>query len=210
MSRKPLAVLAASVTILVAAGVALAHDGGPGTMQSVSAGFDATTVSNLESRTCTGGDGSYTMTKATYTGAATSDDARLNGTVTVKAHTLYNTTTNLGVVDGKFRVEGTSGRSEGHFRAVDNNGTLTGWTDGHVGDPHAKLLGTLAATFDPATGFQGAQLGTGSPAGAALLVSGHCQDSGDDNGGHGDNGHKSHGSKGKAGKHGKHGKHKRR
>ena len=202
MSRKPLAALAASVTILVAAGVALAH-GSPGTMQSVSASFDATTVSNLVSRTCTGGDGTYTMTKATYTGAATSDDTRLNGTLTVKARTVYNTTTNLGVVDGKFRVEGTSGRSEGHFRAVDNNGTLTGWTDGHVGDPHAKLLGSLAVTtFDPATGFQGAQLGTGSPAGAALLVSGHCQGEGDDNGGHGD---KSHGSKGKSGKH-KHGK----
>jgi hypothetical protein len=189
MSRKPLAALAASVTILVAAGVALAH-GSPGTMQSVSASFDATTVSNLVSRTCTGGDGTYTMTKATYTGAAASDDTRLNGTLTVKARTVYNATTNLGVVDGKFRVEGTNGRSEGHFRAVDNNGTLTGWTDGHVGGPHAKLLGSLAVdTFDPATGFQGAQLGTGSPAGAALLVTGGCQDSG-----HGD---RSHGSKGK-------------
>ena len=107
MSRKPLAALAASVTVLVAAGVALAHGGGPATTQSVSAAFDATTVSKLTSRTCTGGDGSYTMTKATYTGTATSTDARFAGTVTVKAHTLYNTDTNLGTVDGRFRIEST-------------------------------------------------------------------------------------------------------
>jgi len=198
MSRKPLAALAASVTVLVAAGVALAHGGGPATTQSVSAAFDATTVSKLASRTCTGGDGSYTMTKATYTGTATSTDARFAGTVTVKAHTLYNTDTNLGTVDGRFRIESTGGRSEGHFRAVDNDGTLSGMTDGHAGDPHAKLLGTLSATFDPETGFQGAQLGDGSVTGAAVLTTGRCE---------GPKGDKPpHGKKGKSGKKGKHGK----
>jgi hypothetical protein len=198
MSRKPLAALAASVTVLVAAGIAFAHGGGPGSIQPVSATFDATTVANLESGACTGADGTYTRTKATYTGTAVSTDSRLNGTLTVRARTLYNSTTNLGLVDGRFRVENTDGRTEGSFVGVDDNGTLSGYVSGHGRRGWAKLMGPLSATFDAATGFQGGQLGSGASPGTAVFALGRC-DNGNGDDSHGD---KPNGSKGKHGKHG--------
>jgi len=202
MPRKPLAALAASVSALVVAGFALAHGGGPGSVQAASATFDAATVTDLHSGTCTGADGTYTRTKATYTGTATSSDARLNGTLTVRAKTFYNADTNLGVVEGHFRVENADGHTNGKFVAVDTNGTLDGWLGGRAHGPHAGLLGGFSATFDPTAGFSGGQLGTGSSTNSAVFVSGHC--GGDDEQGSGDGQkHQKHQ------KHTKHGKHKR-
>jgi len=199
MPRKPLAALAASVSALVVAGFALAHGGGPSSVQAASATFDAATVMDLHSGTCTGADGTYTRTKATYAGIATSSDARLNGTLTVRAKTFYNADTNLGVVEGHFRVENADGQTDGKFVAVDTNGTLDGWLGGRAHGPHAGLLGGFSATFDPTAGFSGGQLGTGSSTNSAVFVSGHC--GGDDEQGSGD-GQKHQ-------KHTKHGKHKR-
>ena len=206
MPRKPLAAIAASaITVLVAAGLALAHGGGPASIQATSAIFDATTVSNLKSDTCTGADGTYTRTRATYTGNAVSTDANLNGTLTLRANTVYNADTTLGVVDGKFRVETATGHTDGHFRAVDTNGTLAGWAEGHSKkegppDQHLQLLGALSVTtFDAATGFNGGQLGAGSSTNTAVFVSGHCPGP--------PKPPKPHGDKGKKGKHGKHGHH---
>ena len=197
MPRKPLAALAASVSALVVAGIGLAH-GGPGSVQAASATFDAATVTDLHSGTCTGADGTYTRTKATYTGNATSSDARLNGTLTVRARTFYNADTNLGVVEGQFRVENADGHTNGKFVAVDTNGTLDGWLGGRAHGPHAGLLGGFTATFDPTAGFSGGQLGTGTSNSAAVFVSGRCS-GGDD--GSGDS-QKTH----KHGKHGRNGK----
>ncbi len=200
MPRKPLAALAASVSALVVAGFALAHGGGPGSVQAASATFDAATVTDLHSGTCTGADGTYTRTKATYTGNATSSDARLNGTLTVRAKTFYNADTNLGVVEGQFRVENADGHTNGKFVAVDTHGTLDGWLGGRAHGPHAGLFGGFSATFDPTAGFSGGQLGTGSSTNAAVFVSGHCG---------GDDDEQGSGDGQKHQKHTKHGKHKR-
>ena len=174
MPRKPLAVLAASVSALAVAGLALAHGGGPSSVQAASATFDAATVTDLHSGTCTGADGTYTRTKATYTGNSVSSDARLNGTLTVKARTLYNSTTGLGVVQGRFRVDNADGHTAGKLMAVDSAGSLDGFVGGWSMGPHAGLVGSLTATFDPATGFSEGQLGTGSSTNAAVFVSGRC------------------------------------
>jgi hypothetical protein len=212
MPRKPLAAVAASVvTVLAAAGLALAHGGAPSSVQATSATFDATTVSHLKSGTCTGADGTYTLTNATYTGTSTSTDANLSGTLTVHAKTVYNADTSLGVVDGNFRVQTASGHTDGHFKAVDTGGSLAGATDGHAetGTPHQhlQLLGTVSGTFDPATGLSGVQLGSGTSNGAAVFVAGHCPAPKPPKP-HGDQG-KPHGQgdKGNKGKKGKHGKH---
>jgi hypothetical protein len=199
MHRTPLAVLAASVSALAVAGFALAHGGGPGSVQAASATFDAATVTNLHSGTCTGSDGTYTRTNATYTGNSVSSDARLNGTLTVKARTFYNSTTGLGVVQGKFRVDNADGHTAGKFMAVDTGGSLDGFVGGWSMGSHAGLVGSLTATFDPATGFNGGQLGTGSSTNAAVFVSGHC---GGNDEGHGSGGHNHH----QHGKHRKNGK----
>jgi hypothetical protein len=202
MIRKPLAALVATVAVLVAAGIAFAHGGGPGSIQTASATFDATTVSNAETGSCTGSDGTYTRTKATYTGTSTSTDARLNGTLTVRARTYYNATTNLGLVQGRFRVENADGRTEGEFVGVDDNGALSGFVSGHGHEGWAHLMGPLSASFDPTTGFQGGQLGTGATAGDAVFVSGRCTDDGESGGGH-----DGHGGHSKTGRHGRHGHH---
>lgn len=217
MHRKPLAALAAGLSVLAVAGIAFAHGGSPNSIQSTSASFDAATVSDLKSDSCTGADGTYVRTRATYTGTATSTDARLNGALVVQASTVYNTTTKLGVVDGRFRVTTTSGHTDGHFRAVDSNGSLAGFADGRskANDVHANLLANMSATFDPTTGFSQGKLGDGSSTDTAVFVSGHCRrgpsgpsGASGPSGPTGKAGTFGHG--GKHGSHGRHGKHGRR
>jgi hypothetical protein len=177
MHRKPLAALAAGLSVLAVAGIAFAHGGAPNSIQSTSATFDAASVSDLKSDSCTGADGTYVRTRARYTGTATSTDARLNGALVVRASTVYNTTTKLGVVDGRFRVTTAGGHTDGHFRAVDSNGSLAGFADGRskANDVHAGLLANMSATVDPATGFSQGKLGDGSSTDTAVFVSGHCR-----------------------------------
>jgi hypothetical protein len=176
MHRKPLAALAAALSVLALAGMAFAHGGGPSSVQATSATFVATTVADSKSDTCTGADGTYTRTRANYTGTATSTDARLNGAMTVRATTVYNADTKLGVVDGSFRVMTTDGHTDGHFRGVDTDGSLAGFADGSAKahGPHGRLLANLSATFDPTTGFAAGSLGGGSAPDTAVFVSGAC------------------------------------
>src|SRR5262244_2666774 len=111
MQRKPLAALAAALTVLAVAGIAFAHGGGPGSVQGASATFDAGAVSGLKSDSCTGSDGTYVRTRAKYTGTASSADARLDGKLVVFATTFYHSSTKLGVVTGHFRVTTAHGRT---------------------------------------------------------------------------------------------------
>lgn len=202
MLRKPLAALAASLTVLALAGIALAHDEGSSTIQPVLATFSATTVSDLESSTCTGADGTYTQTKATYSGDSTSADLRLAGTLEIRAKSVYNTTTNLGYVEGKFRVENASGHTDGKLAAVDTTGALAGFMNGKMKEPKAKLFANFSASFDAATGFTAGQLGSGSSPDTAIVASGACSDEHGDKGREGE--HKDKGKKHDK-KHGKHG-----
>jgi hypothetical protein len=176
MLRKPLAVVVVTAVVLAAAGLALAHGGAPNSLQAASATFDATTVSRLKSSSCTGSDGSYTRTRATYSGTATSDDGRLNGQLVVRALSVYNTDTKLGYVMGRYVVSNDSGKTLGWFQAVDTDGSVSGFTNGLSRSPRAWMLGTLSASFDPAAGFSDGQLGAGSSDGAAVFASGHCGD----------------------------------
>jgi hypothetical protein len=198
MYRKPLAALAAALSVFALAGYAFAHDGGPNSVQATSATFIATTVADSRSDTCTGADGTYARTRATYSGTATSTDARLNGPMTVRATTLYNATTNLGVVSGRFRV----GDTKGDFQAVDTNGSLAGFAEGKAKGPRGMLLANLSATFDPTTGFADAQLGGGAAPDTAVFVSGKCHDEHGETGATG-----ATGPTGETGHHAKHHKH---
>jgi hypothetical protein len=94
MSRKRLALLGVFVVAmaLVAASVAAARGRAP-SVQSASATFTAPTVSQKYQVTCSvnGGD-TFEATRATYTGAAVSDDPRLAGAQTVAASSLDDTT----------------------------------------------------------------------------------------------------------------------
>lgn len=153
---------AVAVAALAAVAIAIA---GPGGTSSVTATFTATTVTKLTKHSCTGPDGIYEFTDADYSGTATSTDARLNGAIKVHAHTVYNTTKNLGAVRGFFTI---AGGTKGRLEAADLNGLLAGGVTGHASGA-ASLVGAFSATFNPATGFSAASIGTGGS--GAVFVS---------------------------------------
>lgn len=177
MSRKKLVLLALPVVAaLAAAGVATAGSSHPA-VQAASATFAATTVSHSHQATCSknGGD-TYERTTATYTGTATSADARLDGTLTIRAHSLVDTTTGLGRVSGVLRVVGANGsRARAVFRAAVAGGKATGLARGIVQHPFGRLLASFASDFSPTGGFSSGALGSGSAANIGVVsLGGWC------------------------------------
>jgi hypothetical protein len=177
MSRKHGLLLAPlALAALAATGVALAA-GGPNA-QSASATFTATTVSHARLTTCTvNGSDTFASTLATYAGAATSSDARLNGTITIRAASLVDTDTGVGRVVGVWRIRSTTNGvgAHGSINAVVGNGDATGAAIGRVNGPAGQLAATLSSPFDPATGFGSSsdgKLGTGTAAGAGVVLNG--------------------------------------
>jgi hypothetical protein len=172
MSRKRLLpfVLLATAALAVA-GVAAAGHRAP-SVQSASATFDATTVTQAYQVTCSvnGGD-TFKGTRATYTGAATSTDPRLNGALTIRAWSLVDTTNEVGHMFGIFRIKGTSAGAHGTLNAALAGGKASGLARGVVWSRPGRLIASLGATFDPSAGFSGGSIG-GSTAGAGFIRSG--------------------------------------
>ena len=159
---------------LGAAGVAAATKDNQ-TTTAAAADFTATTVSQSRTATCASADGTYQETTATYRGTATGADARLNGPLEIRAHSVMNTTTQLGWLEGTFRVRGTTGGSAGTIHAVIAGTSAVGSVVGQGYRPGAKLVASLSAAFGPAAGFTSGQVGSGSASGAGVLfVRGAC------------------------------------
>ena len=173
MSRKRLVLFGFIMTVaLAASGVAAAHRGAP-SVQSVSASFDATTVSQHYLTTCSvnGGD-TFQATRATYTGTATSSDARLTGALTIHAWSLVDTTNGVGHLYGTFRIVGTGrDRAHGTLNAAIADGTASGLARGFVRGRWGHIVASLGASFSPTAGFSSGSIGTGT-AGAGFLRSG--------------------------------------
>jgi hypothetical protein len=173
MSKKRLALLGLIVAAaLAAAGVAAAHRGAP-SVQSVSATFDATNVSQHFLTTCSvnGGD-TFQATRATYTGTATSSDPRLTGALTIRAWSLVDTTNGVGHLFGNFRIVGTGrNRAHGTLNAAVAGGKASGLARGFVRGRWGHIVASLGASFDPTAGFSSGSIGTGT-AGAGFLRSG--------------------------------------
>jgi hypothetical protein len=189
-----------AVVALTAVGVAVA--GGVGSVSQLSqTTFVAQTVTHKDVRTCTGTDGTYEITHATFTGTATNaSDPRLNGTVEIDVKSAINTTKNLGTVDGRFDVNSSTAGDDAHgkFSAVYAAGQLSGLASGNLDSPHAKLLGIVAGPFSSSTGFSSLVLGGGTATNVAIAYGGSC-----DNGKHDDHADKS----AKPDKHGNSNKH---
>ncbi len=177
MSRKRLLLLAPlAVAALAATGMALASQGGP-SAQAASATFSATTVSQARLTTCSiNNSDTFAATIATYTGTATSSDARLNGTIRIRATSLVDTNNGLGRVVGVFRIRNANGvGAHGSINAVVGNGDATGAAIGRVNGPGGQLAATLSSPFDPAAGFGGTSsgsLGAGTAAGSGVVLNG--------------------------------------
>jgi hypothetical protein len=147
--------------------------------------FLATGLKHLTTTTCTGADGVYAVTHATYTGTATSADPRLDGTLRVQVKSVVNTTTNLGFLRGTFHVRDVGGGSaNGTLVGVLSGGTLQGFATGDLRGPHpaagmphparAELLGSVTASFTPAGGFTAGSLGVGPATDTAIALTGSC------------------------------------
>src|SRR5690349_8351646 len=107
---KRLALAGVVLTALVVSGLAVAHGNDARTITKVSATFTASTVAGKSSMsTCTTTNGkTLTITRATYTGAATGP-ADLTGPVQIVASSKVNTTDNVGVVDGRLQITPSTG-----------------------------------------------------------------------------------------------------
>ena len=173
MRRMILASVAAF--LLVGAGVAVAHGFDSKAVKQVSATFSATAASNLRTSTCTGADGSYAKSVATYTGTASSSEPSLNGAARIEAASFVNTTTGVGTVWGTARIDTTTGRTSFSFEGVLTHGTLVGLADGHSRRADVKLLANISADYSAAGGFANGKLGGAAPGDAVLITSGGCQ-----------------------------------
>jgi hypothetical protein len=183
--RRRAPVTVAAAIALAVAGIALA-DHGPGTTTLVSATFYANTVGASQSQACTGANNNaYTVTDASYTGAASSADSRLTGPLTISVQSVYDSTTNVGTLTGDVEIDGTSASQPSHFRAaltaVDVNGTVQGYLIGEAASG-ALFTGSFSSTFSASGGFSSSgspgTIGSGSGTNAAVITSGSCMSTG--------------------------------
>jgi hypothetical protein len=164
--------------LLVGAGIAVAHGFDSKSVRAVSATFAATTASNVRTSSCTGADGTYAKSVATYTGTATSSEPSLNGNASIEAASFVNTTTGVGTVWGKLRIATADGRrTSAEFEGVLSHGSVVGLAAGR-NHPHGdvKLVANFSADFSSAGGFANGKLGGGTAAGDAILIArGGCK-----------------------------------
>jgi hypothetical protein len=173
MTRKRLVLLGLFVAAALAvAGAATAHRGAP-SVQSVTATFNATTVTQHLLTTCSvnGGD-TFQATRATYTGTATSADPRLAGALTIRAWSLVDTTNGVGHLFGNFRIVG-SGRDRAHgtLNAAISGGNASGLARGFVRGKWGHVVCNHGAAFSTTHGFSSGTIGS-STVGAGFLRSG--------------------------------------
>jgi len=168
------------VAALAAASLAFAHGGfgGAASPAAVAGTFSATQV-KTSSRTCTTSDNrTIVVTDGSYKGTA-SGDATLTGAITLRAHSVVDTTNKVGLVTGRFGIDTSADHgTSAAFQAVYSDGHVAGLAAGRAG--HSALVANLSSDFDPATGFANAKLGGGTAGGNAVeLTAGACKQSGD-------------------------------
>jgi hypothetical protein len=173
--KRTIAVVAIVLAALAAAGIAVAR-GTDDTknVRAVTATFDATTASHVQTRSCTTADNkTITVSDGTYTGTATGD-ADLTGAVTLRAHAVINTTDNVGVVTGTLRIDAAGRDTQAAVNAVYGSGSVAGLAIGRA-HSSARLVANLSAGFSAAGGFTGGKLGASGGGGAIELAGGSCR-----------------------------------
>ena len=192
--RRPIIFALAGLTALGTAGIAIAHgnDNAGGLKTTpVAAIFTAAAGDNLSSRTCTGADGTYTISRGSWNGTATSSSDRLAGPLTIRGELGVNQTTGAGWLVARVRIDGSSsgdrrkdGRKDDHsdrrkdaggeLNAVIAGGKLSGFLTGRVHDEGA-LYASVSASVGTA-GLTDGQIGGGTISPAALVVDrGRCE-----------------------------------
>jgi hypothetical protein len=141
---------------LTAAGVAVAKRAADA--EKVSATFSAAATDKVRTHTC----GTTQRVAGLFTGEAESSDARLDGPITLRVTSVYDTEDNVGVVQGRVRFsrDDEEGKGGASLHAVNENGTLHGVVIGGLREPGAHLVATFTADF-AAAGFTNGKVGTG-------------------------------------------------
>lgn len=148
MRHFKLVLLVVSLTALAAAGLAVAKKANRTHTDTNGATFTLNQQGDARNATCAGEDGAYREFKAVYTGASTSGDPRLAGTLTFRVRGLVNTTTDRGTVVGRWHLRSTDGkRTAGGalwsvYRMSELHGVLVGRVKDRVGDPNEELRGS--------------------------------------------------------------------
>jgi hypothetical protein len=196
-ARRLISLALAAVMALAVAGIAIAHGGGGQAQKTeqVQAAFTATPVADkTKSKTCTGVDGTYAITRSVDQGEATGDP-RLSGKITIRSKSVVNTTTGLGWSEGNVQTrDATTGKVKGEsrFTAVITEGSkLEGFIEGKVKNPpapttpkakgdhgnHGKLTSELLANFSATVAQDGSTagaVGDGDGANTAILHGNPC------------------------------------
>ena len=177
--RKTLIIALGAAVALVSAAVAMAAVFTASGVSATTATFSTDKVDHMKSRSCTGGDGkAFTLTKGRYTGPLADftnpggPGNELDGPVSIDAHTTYSTTDGLGYVDGSFRVKDDDTRLNGKFWGTLRGDQLVGFISASSRGHHARVIGNLSATFNPATGFTNGAIGEGSSTGVLAVLAG--------------------------------------
>ncbi len=171
-------------TIVVVGVLALATTGvavgkalkGTKSVKAVAGTFTATTSSRVDTKTCTTADGkTLVFSHGRYSGTSTGDPD-FTGPVTLDVRSVLNTTDDVGVVEGRLKVDVASGKDTAlHYDAVYDHGNVAGLAHGHAHDPGVRVLANLSAGFSAAGGFTDGKLGGGTAGGSAVeLGPGRC------------------------------------
>lgn len=159
----------AALAALVASSVAVAHLKS-GNVSAVSAKLSAPTTAHLTTRTLTCDGQTIEISTGRYTGISESLTPDLAGPIELRVHSVYNTTTKLGWVDGSLKIRATDNRSSAHFSAVNSDGKLDGWLRGNAGRRDGALFGSLSGSFSKTGGLTDGLLGSGTGANTAVLA----------------------------------------
>lgn len=160
----------AALVALAGAGLAVAAMRDKGTT-AVSFAVTGSAGDAVMTRTCTGVDGTYVITKAVYTGTAT---GLYNGaSARLRLHSTVNTTEGIGLAKGSLQLRsGDSLQAKAHLVGVIKGGTLSGVLTGR--DVRGSDRGHLVANFSATLGSGSIALtaGDGSAANDAVLFGG--------------------------------------
>jgi hypothetical protein len=154
--------------VLVGGSLALAQNNPPHTLH-VTGAFSGSPVNAMQ-RLCVGAEGPYLELRGHFSGAITSSDPRLTGTLDFMAErALVSLATGLGTFKGRFHVSDAAGAqtAQGQFFTVVTEGGLNhGFALGKVMSAGGSGADDFFATFN-------------SVLDASLNVSGHFGDVGD-------------------------------
>ena len=170
----------AALVALAVTGLAIAHGSDTKKTSPVSASFTATPTEKTTTVTCTGGDGTYNITRGSYEGTATGSDAVLTGKITLRTKSVVNTTTGYGYTEGKVTLRDADGKlkAKAHLIAVNTQkGILNGFLNGRVKE-QGHLLANFSAAFNADGSSLSGELGSEAPIAplnSAIVTSGNCE-----------------------------------